>query len=75
MDNMYEVFQWFYRRILQQVHRQQILNSSPMLQTLCELKNRKEKRQEAFTNSVGIEAQQKWRETKTFVNRRWINRI
>ena len=74
-NSLHEVFQWFYRRILQQLHRKETLKSSKMVQALQLLQDQKKKRSEAFTNSVAIEVQRKWRDTKMYMNHRWIQRM
>ena len=74
-NSLHEMFQWFYRCILQQLRKKQALRSSKVVQALKIIQEKKEKRSKAFKNSNAILQQNRWREQKTFVNHRWVNTV
>lgn len=72
-NSVHEMFQWFYRRILQQLRKKETLRSSEVVQALKTIEKQKARRSKAFKDSNAILQQNRWRQQKTYVNHRWVD--
>lgn len=71
-NSLKELFQWFYRRILQRLHQKKVLEESKTAQILRVIQ--RNKRATTFRESKAIEGQKRWRENMLYENHRWTKR-
>ena len=71
-NSLRELFQWFYRRTLQILRTKEEVSSSAIAQAVQDAMIKKNKRIEAFRNSRALEELAKWRQGRSYQNRRWV---
>ena len=72
-NNLKEVFQWFYRGILQKITTKRKVKASQV--TIAFQVAQKQRRQIILESSNAAKRDAEWRKTKVFVYHKWVDRI
>ena len=72
-NKLKEVFQWFYRGVLQKIKTKRKVKASQV--KIAFQVAQKQRRQIILESSNAVERHAEWRKTKIFVDHKWVDRI
>ena len=72
-NSLKEVFQWFYRGVLQKIETKRKVKASQV--KIAFQVAQKQRRQIILESSNATERHAEWRKTKVFVDHKWVDRI